>query len=176
MPSQDINAADVMQIASNELVAHGHAAQGREIGEQLVSWLRGRPAAEQNDTVLISALLSAGNKVEARNIAKRLVAKNPRDVEALALDGITAAYLGDRAAAERASAALGALDTPYLLGDNVFNQAEIAAVLGRKDRAVEYLRESIRRGTSSRQVVHDHQALVLLQGYPAYDELMRPRG
>jgi serine/threonine-protein kinase len=177
MPSPDVRtAANVLQIASNELVAHGRVTEGRQVAEQLTVWLRARPPNEQNDTLLVMALLSVGNTAEARSIAKRLVTKHPQDRVAISLDGITAAHAGERQVAERAIVVLDSLSDPYQLAENLFSRALIAAVLGQKERAVEYLRESIRKGLSYVQLNDAIPELLPLRGYAPYDELIRPKG
>lgn len=177
LPGQGLTAAEVMMTASSELIAHGRAAEGRQIAELLVTWLRERPAAEQDDATLAAALLMAGNKAEARSIAKKLLAKDPRLPAALALEGVAAAETGDRAAAERAIVELESLKPKYRRGINLLDRARIAAALGEKARAVEYLREGIRQGLTYIAQLHDAvPELLSLRGYAPYDELVRPKG
>jgi Flp pilus assembly protein TadD len=177
MPSPDVTSiADALQTAADELTAHGHPAEGRQVAAQLVSWLRARPPAEQNDTALVMALLSAEEFAEARSTARRLLLKHPRDRVAVGLDGIAAARAGDHAAAERAIVTLETLKDPYLLHENLFSRALIAAVLGQKDRAVAYLREGFRKGLTYALIFHGSPELQLLRGYAPYEELIRPKG
>jgi hypothetical protein len=68
------------------------------------------------------------------------------DLEPLGYLGIDAARRGDRAAAEAFIQRLGAIDRPYLLGNDLHWQARITAALGECERTVELLEAALRNG------------------------------
>jgi len=70
------------------------------------------------------------------------------DLEPLGYLGIDAARRGDRPAAEGFIQRLGAIDRPYLLGNNLHWQARIAAALGECERTVELLEAALRNGAA----------------------------
>lgn len=176
MPSRPIKTpADVMRAASDELTAHGSPDAGRQIGKQLLLWIRARPAREQQDTSLVLALIRAEEYTEAHRVARRFLAEHPNDLTATAYAGVAAAWAGDRAAAERASSILGSFAKPYMLGKNFYFRALIAALLGQSDEAVAFLREAFRNGVSYSAQGDDVRELLPLRGYAPFNELMRPK-
>jgi serine/threonine protein kinase/tetratricopeptide (TPR) repeat protein len=173
---EGLTPADVMRVAATELAAHGHPVEARSVGEQRLQWIQALPASEREDSLLTDALLIAHRYPEARTVARRLITKHPHDLNALMLDGVSAARLGDTVSASRASTALGELKTPYMTGENVFDRAQIAAILNQKDQAVGYLRESLRQGRSFGDLPDAVPAFLPLHGYPPYEDLVRPKG
>ena len=88
-----------------------------------------------------------------------------------------AARRGDRAEAQRIDQALAALSQPYLTGFPTYYRAQIAAVFGDRDRAVELLRDAIAHGAVDPwEHLHAEPAFAGLHGYPPFDELIPAQG
>ena len=86
-----------------------------------------------------------------------------------------AARLHDRASALKHQAALVELDRQPN-GNVALRRAQIAAVLGEKQQAVDLLREAIAQGLPFTLTLHRNVDLTLLRGFAPYDELMKPKG
>jgi len=68
-----------------------------------------------------------------------------------------------------------ALDDPYLQGNHTFWRGCIAALRGEKEEAVIFVRESFEQGIGYDRPQTDMD-LEPLHDFPAYIELMRPKG
>jgi len=90
--------------------------------------------------------------------------------------GTIAARLGDRDEAQRVLEELRSLDRPYMYGKNTYLCGRIAALLGEKDLAVEFLREAFAGGYGIGLRLHEDMDLEPLHGYPPFEELRRPKG
>jgi len=90
--------------------------------------------------------------------------------------GAIAARTGDVTAAHAYADTLAAMDRPYLFGYHTLGQAAIAARLGDPDRAVTLLRAALGQGVRFGTNLDSHPDLLVLRGYPPFDELMGPDG
>jgi hypothetical protein len=77
------------------------------------------------------------------------------------------------AEAERTSARLAALTTPYLFGRHTLGRAQIAAVLGRKDDATGLARQATAEGVPA-TVLHVTPEFIALRRYPPFEALIKP--
>ncbi|MGH7500415.1 MAG: BTAD domain-containing putative transcriptional regulator [Longimicrobiales bacterium] len=155
-----------------ELRFHGHTAAAYEIGRLAVHWYREALTAVKEDRPqeygqskryislrLAGSLYDLGKWDEARDLYEAL-AREPMppgysydyyfayDLEPLGYLGIDAARRGDRVAAEGFIEQLGAIDRPYMLGNDLHWQARITAALGECDRTVELLDAALRAGAA----------------------------
>jgi hypothetical protein len=90
--------------------------------------------------------------------------------------GVLAARRGDRAEAQPIDQRLAGLSRPYLTGFPTYYRAQIAAVLGDRDRAVELLRDAIAQGAvDAWEHLHSEPAFAALHGYPPFDEVLGRR-
>jgi hypothetical protein len=90
---------------------------------------------------------------------------------------VLAARRGDRAETQRIDQWLAGLSRRYLSGYPTYYRAQIAAVLGDRNRAVELLRDAIAQGAVDEwDHLHSEPAFAALHGYPPFDELLRPKG
>jgi tetratricopeptide (TPR) repeat protein len=165
-----------MDQAINELLAHGHPEGAKRVAARTMAWLRQQPAAEQEamDAATPWFLFAAGEIDAARAPLERLIANDPRELEALELLAEIALADGDSAVARRADAQLAAMSDPGLKVDVLVTRAGIAAALGERDRAVAFLRDSFRAGFTWRTVLHIQVGLVRLRGYPPFEQLIGP--
>ena len=90
--------------------------------------------------------------------------------------GILAARLSQRDEAARVDSLLAAQELPYERGQLAVNRARIAAALGDRERAVNLLQDAFSRGTGYGIWLHREPAFDGLRDYPAFLELLRPKG
>ncbi len=90
--------------------------------------------------------------------------------------GVLAAKMGEPEEAERHLRWLEELELPYSFGGTTIWQAQIAAQLGEKEQAVEFLRRAFAEGYANHTAHYfDFFHLDPLRDYPPFVELMRPR-
>jgi tetratricopeptide (TPR) repeat protein len=167
--------------AALELQAHGHPEAGRTAAERAVSWYRAQRSEAQGQPEyrypLGRALELLGEYGQADSLMRGLVAEDPGNVDYLGVLGVLAARRGDRAEAQGIDRELAGMTLPYLTGFPTYYRAEIAAVLGDRERAVELLRDAIAHGAVDPwEHLHSEPAFAGLHGYPPFDELLRPKG
>jgi DNA-binding SARP family transcriptional activator/TolB-like protein len=185
-----LNTPDVLQTVAHELRAHGHAAAAHQVTVELRDWLVRHPPAPGNmeaEREYLFALFGAEIDLErwdeAAAITQRLAARFGRNIGTLASRGRLAAYRGDIREAERLSDSLGMLNYKYMRGQNTHARAQIAALLGQRERAVQLLRDALAegvqydtyRGPRTRSFNHALPEFQSLRGYPPFEELLRPR-
>jgi serine/threonine-protein kinase len=168
--------------AALELQAHGHPDAAREAAERAVTWYHAQPAEDQSQPeyryILARSLELLGRYREADSLMQKLAAEDSSNVDYQGTLGVLAVRLGDRARAQRIDQALAALTWPYLTGYHTYYRAQIAAVLGDRDRAVGLLRDAIAQGAAGDPWDHLHSepAFGSLRDYPPFQELLRPKG
>jgi tetratricopeptide (TPR) repeat protein len=167
--------------AALELQAHGQPEAARTAAERAVSWYRAQPSEQRSQPeycyTLARALELLGQYSEADSLIQALTAEDPGNVDYQGVLGVLAARRGNRAEAPPIDQALAGLSQPYLTGFPAYYRAEIAAVLGDRERAVELLRDAIAHGAVDPwEHLHSEPAFAALHGYPPFDELLRPKG
>ena len=90
--------------------------------------------------------------------------------------GVLAARLGDNDQALLIDEQLAAINKPYLYGSPTLYRARIAAVLGERQRAVSLLSNAFTEGLSYGIWLHLDIDFETLHDYPAFQELLRPKG
>jgi hypothetical protein len=90
--------------------------------------------------------------------------------------GLLAARKGNLKEARKISDELKKMSRPYLFGRHTYWCTRIASLLGKKQRAVELLRESFAQGNRYGTYLHQIIDVEPLKDYPPFKELMRPRG
>ena len=184
-PGEPTLAAALMLDASDELRGHGFPADARAMAERSVVSLRalpnGRLNAEGRRTLAL-ALLGAERWQEAVPLLATLEKEDPPGaIRWKGLRAFAAYRAGDMATGSRLENELRRLDRPYLLGEDTFYLAALAAARGDKDRAVELLGEAISEGYSEDVVspasysFHRAVQLAPLLGYPPFEVLTRPK-
>jgi tetratricopeptide (TPR) repeat protein len=195
----------LMVQAADELRAHGHPQAALQVATRAVDWLRSRPPAERAKEsyrpALANALYSAERWDEARAIFQELSAEHPiaagykgppeaqtsrdhvseslrisRAIDYLGALGTLAARRGDRREALRISDELARIDRPFLYGRHTYWRANIAALLGEKEQAIDLLRESFAEGNSYDVHLHRDMDFEPLWDYPPFIELLKPKG
>jgi len=158
-------------LIAEELRAHGHRDQAREVLDQ---WIQLRP---QPLGPVAVALYNAERWEDARRLFEGMAAEVGEDTWLLGWLGLLAARRGDRAEAERISEELQSSGGLFNKHNTDF-RARIAAVLGEADEAVTLLRQNFDMGPPADRylVVHRGIDFESLQGHPAFQEFLRPKG
>jgi tetratricopeptide (TPR) repeat protein len=164
--------------AEDELRAHRHAQAAAAVNARLMVWLAERPPEEvklpSTRELRAEALGNAGRWPDAAVLLDSLASEDPENIAYLGMRGLAAARLGDTTGARRWDDRLVSLSNGDP-GSVAAYRARIAAVRGDRERAVNLLRDAFSRGMRTNALDHADPALESLRGYPAYEELRRPR-
>jgi hypothetical protein len=167
-----------MRTAAEESRAHGHRQESIQLAKRAQEWYRSRPAATIAPfairVAMAQTLYVAEEWAEAGKAAAVLVREQPAHVPSLTLAAASVARVGDRALAAKYDATLATL--PQGGGTLELRRAQIAALLGERDRAVQLLRDAFAHGLIMNTALHRQMDLESLRGYAPFDELMRPKG
>jgi len=171
-------AGGLLRVTGEELIAHGEIDVGHETLERAITWYQNLPQEEMKalSDSLAFTLLSAGRLEEAIVLLEPLQQHDPSRVDVLGALGVARALQGDYANAERISAQLGELNLPYSFGSTSVWRAQIAAALGNKDQAMEFLRRAFSEGVSMDDWIHRTPAFRSLTDYPPFQSLLQPIG
>ena len=179
IPATRGTAGEVLEQAAMGLRAHGHRQPSLALARRAVEWRRNRPAPDAatpaNRAALGRALYLAEQWKEAEQVFTQLAAEQP-SAEHLGPMGTCAARLGDARRAGAIAAKLRALSDRELLGAATFWRARVAAVLGDQPGAFELLREALAHGEPFGVHLRHLPDFESLQGYPPFEELLRPKG
>jgi tetratricopeptide (TPR) repeat protein len=172
-------AGPLLHATALELQAHGHAVTARQLASRSVAVYEALPAAGRAGDFrmqLGEAYYLAGRWAEAEQFVRARAQQRPDALYLQGRLGTLAARRGDRAEAERIAASLAALDRPYMLGENTFWRARIAALLGDHEQAVALLRAAYGEGRRWWLDLHFEPDLAPLRDLPSFRELLRPKG
>ncbi len=164
-----------------ELLAHGQpSSAAKAAAERAVAWYRLRPAEEasslQARIVMGRSLELLGKYEQAESVISGITGEGPAGVTRLGMLGVLAARRGDLRRAQSSDSALAALAPRYLKSAPMFWRAQVAAVLGDRDRAVTLLREALTRGRiPAGSLLHHNLSFTSLRGYGPFEDLVRPR-
>ena len=179
-PERGLSPAGVLIDTAEELRVHGRADESRKVAVRAVDWFEALPAEEaakaSRRSGRVRALCLSERWNEARAANAGFLAAFPESVDAIGFKGILAARAGDRVTVDSASATLAKVRKRASLGDATYWRACIAGHLGDKDRAVTLLREAFTQGSALFVECHADWRLDPLRGYPAFEELMKPKG
>jgi tetratricopeptide (TPR) repeat protein/TolB-like protein len=158
-----------------ELHAHGNPTAASTLLERIATARGSSGAGDSGDEPclwnLFSAHYYAGRWDEARTAYARKAAEDTGDVKAHAALAALAARRGDQAILEEQRRWLSARGTaPAKLA-----LARVAALQGRREEAVTLLREAMRDGIE-RHFLHIDPDFESVRDFPAYRELLRPKG
>jgi hypothetical protein len=146
-----------------------------EVRTAAVDWLdRSDPLDVAGQCRVIRFLLESGYLERAENRLGALASSG--ELEPLGLAGLLAATSEDRAGAEAVIEKLRAIESPYLSGRHLLLEAEIQAILGRSDLAIDALRRASADGLSATVELHAMPALRSLRNEPEFMAFLRPRG
>ncbi len=163
--------------ATAELGAHGWPQEARQMAENTLERL---PPSETQPPwtrwTLAVLMLVLDQPEEARALLAELVAEYPDELYIGGLAGATAAYVGDRMAAEEALIRIEDVAGPYSFGEDSYWRACIAAGLGDRELAMEQLNTALQQGQQFDLTFHRNPFLYPLHGYKPFEEFLRPKG
>ena len=168
-----------------EFRVHGHLQESKEVFEMAIDWSGSRPPEEVEDPehwmYLAEFLYGAGRWKEAQEVALRLIHEPPPDLgaldlRALGIVGSTAARLGDTALANEIREHLKTVGRPERLGEHLYQQARILALLGEPALAVKQLQDAFSEGMRYETPVFKEIDFESLRDRADYQALMRPKG
>jgi hypothetical protein len=167
----------VRLFAARELRAHNDPDDARRMASRAEAWYQkrldsGGDAADSSGLAMAFYLQERWS--ESRALFAALVASRPDQLHYMGYIGTAAARLGDRPTAlvsmkllERAGGDSRGIYTYW--------RADIAALLGERDRALALLREARDQGNAIYFKMHSDPDLESLRGEPAFVEIERPR-
>jgi tetratricopeptide (TPR) repeat protein/TolB-like protein len=164
---------------SGELRAHGHDEAAARLIERSVAFHEALPDTGRAGNFrqeLGEALYAAGRWGEAERFITARAAGRPRHWQLQARLGTLAAQQGRRDEAERIAASLARLDQPWLLGENTYWRARIAARLGDREEALQLLRAAYAEGRRWWLDLHIEPDFDSIRDEPSFRELLRPKG
>jgi tetratricopeptide (TPR) repeat protein len=137
-----------------------------------------RPADQQEGLRYSRAVMlyHAERFEDAFGLFEELVAQWPDSLDEIGWLGVTAAAVGYRDSALAMMERVGDLDLPYRRHEKAGNQAAIAAALGDRELAMQYLRQAFARGRAHGLSLHREPYWDSLRDYAPFQELMRPKG
>ena len=143
-----------------------------------IEWYRGRPPdiRKRLREEQAMAFAWAGRWNDVSSMVATLAREDPANVDYMGWLGVLAARRGDAAEARRVAGRLRALGRPYTFGSDTYWRACIAAQLGEKQQAVELLQQAFTEGYWFQTQLHRTIDLEPLWDYPAFKELLRPKG
>jgi tetratricopeptide (TPR) repeat protein len=178
-PQPEWNPGEIMLYAAQELRAHGYREASIQVVDRSINWFKSRSQeeldAEGQRYILARVLYTAERWDEAKDVFDLLHKEFPDNVDYLAYIGMLAARRGNRDEAQKISSQLENIKRPYLYGTHTYGRACIAALLGEKETAISLLREAIAQGVAY-SGLHPDMNLDPLSDYPAFKELIKPKG
>jgi tetratricopeptide (TPR) repeat protein len=179
LPSGRMTSGEVLLEAAEELRAHGHLADAKEMASRAVGLYRTRAGEEaendRNRYGLARALYLAEKFEEAQVLFRQLASEKPDTIAYKGYLGALAVRQGDPETALRIAAELEAIDRPYVFGAHTYWRGCIAALLGDRESAVQLLRDAFAQGFRYDVSIHRDVNLEPLRGYPPFQELLRPK-
>src|SRR5262249_26460198 len=143
-------AGNAVLALGNELHVHGHSAEAGTAYALVVDWARALAPEKANTRrgrdLLLAALYRSNQLAVADSVTRAPPLGESASGTLVTFHGLTAARLGNVAEAERTSARLAALTTPYLWGRHTLGRAQIAAILGHKNEATRLARQAFGEG------------------------------
>ncbi len=149
--------------------------------DRAIEWFESRPldeaAEEEHRRYYGEVLLLAERYHDAHEVFDGLVrdTEYPYLINYRGLRALAAVTLGDSVQAIEDEEWLAGVNPPYVRGHPVFWRAVVAGALGRREEAVSLLRRAFAEGMTFFWWTQEQTALKPLRGYPAFEELMRPK-
>jgi serine/threonine protein kinase/tetratricopeptide (TPR) repeat protein len=179
-PTWWITVGDLLIGTARELRAHGYVDAAQEVADRAVEWSRKLQfelyPGEDARMYVARSLYVAERWEEARGAFDALAREHPESAYYLGAKGRVAARLGDRDEALRVFDELQTIDRPYIFGKQDYASAQIASILGDYEQAVVLLAKAFDQTYEYTSPVLNDPDLLLMRGYPGWEELIRPKG
>ncbi len=181
-----LTATNLLVEAAATARAHDRPQLARELAERAVEdldWTDGPPANPEESFLLAEALVYMGQIDRAQAVLEGLVPQLSErrgylPVAARGWLGSVAARRGDLETARTMDLELAGIEDPYLYGSPVYYRAAIAAWLGHRQEAIEFIWAARAEGWSAFFVLHDEERVLFepLEGMAEYEEMLHPTG
>jgi tetratricopeptide (TPR) repeat protein/tRNA A-37 threonylcarbamoyl transferase component Bud32 len=179
-PTWWFTVGDLLVGTARELRAHGYMDAAQEVADRAVEWSRKLRfelyPGEDARMYVARSLYVAERWEEAREAFDTLAREYPESAYYLGATGRVAARLGDREEALRVFEELQTIDRPYIFGRHDYASAQIASLLGDYEEAVVLLAKAFDQTYEYTSPVLNDPDLLLMRGYPGWEELIRPKG
>jgi len=170
--------------AADELRAHGYPEEARAVLEEELGRFDIHPIYANVDSLRpaqkphyrANVLHRLGREEEAHALWEEVLPFVPAGHEVVGLVGVTAAHIGDTAQARAMDERLASSYDPGSPSRAVEYRAWIAVALREYDRAVQLLRQLPPLNGYRMLYLHRDLELEPLREYPAFQDLMRPKG
>jgi DNA-binding SARP family transcriptional activator/TolB-like protein len=174
-------------IAASEAEMHGHKEIAAKARQRAISWVNALPPEKKKTEPPMFGpawlLLNAGAWKELDERVQQFRKLEPTESRWIVLQGLIAAHNGDRKAAMSVDSLLRSLTQravdrnpkPMPVPLALFHRAEIAALLGDKDRAIDLLGSAFANRLRYNIYVHSDPAFASLWKDPRFIRLMAPR-
>ncbi len=168
---------DFLRSTSLELGAHRYDAEARQYAEMAVEWYRANLVQSEFDIDatygLARSLYSAEQFEEAETLFATLAVAEPDSIGFLGYAAAAAARMGNPVRAQILSDSLTTMQRDFLFGHVPYWRGRIAAVLGQRDVAMDYLREANDMGRRMTWATHADVDLKLLRDYEPFRGFIR---
>jgi len=169
---------------SDELRVHSHPEKAREVLERAIRYYGKAPADVKRIPKFrfdfAQALYRLGRFREARAMFEELLAHGnvmgASEIVLRAHLAFVAAGQGDMRTVRETEEWLKQYRDPYIVSHATLYRASIQALLGNREEAVDLLQQFIAQGGSFEANTHTIPEFNSLQGYPPYEEWLRPKG
>ena len=167
-----------MYVAALELRAHGYFKAADSMLARARTSLTGLPPGQarrpqRRDAAAVFLAMGQFDSAYARYVE---LARDTTDIVSRARVGVSAAGMHDTVTAKRILDELATVRIPYRASEPTFWRAAIAAQLGDKELAIRLLRQAMQEGRGVGFDMHRSTELQSLRGYPAFEEILRPKG
>lgn len=174
-------------IAAAEADAHGYPAIAAKARKRTVDWVNALPPDKKSVELPLFGpawfLYTAGAWPELAERIRGFRKAEPNSCFWIVYEGISAAHDGDRKVAMFADSVLQVIAKPggdkrygaMLMPLSLYHRAEIASLLGDRDRAIGLLGDAFANRLRYNTYVHANQAFASIRNDPRYVRLMAPR-
>jgi TolB-like protein len=161
---------------ADEFRAHGDSVTATLLITRARTWIGTHPssAPSQDRRLLEGAVFLASGHADSAEARFTVLARDSSRIDAGGYLALARLARGDRAGARAIADSLGALRRPWLFGEHTYWRAAIMGALGKRDLAVQLLRQAYGEGQPM-HTWHYVGPLQPLHTFPAFEALVRPQ-
>jgi serine/threonine-protein kinase len=161
---------------ADEFRAHGDTVTAALLIARARAWIGTHPssAPSPDRRLLEGVVYLASGQPDSAETRFTLVARDSSRIDPAGYLGLARLARGDRPGAQAIADSLGALRRPWLFGRHTFWRAAIMGALGKRDLAVQLLRQAYSEGRPMHNW-HYVGPFQPLHGFPAFEALVRPQ-
>jgi len=170
------SAALVAVVTAQELRGHGHREAANTVLDRTIARFRSGATEDADAYTLGRALYLRERWADARAVFDSLHRAQPQNIDYLGYLSATYARLGDRERAATLDSKLASMNQPYIRGLHTRWRAQVAAVLGDRERAMRLLRQAADEDIPVGIELHAEIDFEALRDYPPFQAFIRPKG